>query len=207
MDKETFLKLLKQGRTGVQARTSEERRRRESERTNAEGTMQVIYVGDAAEVLNRIKTNHCTGNVEGSALRRNAAEAMGYRLRREKRPSGSIRIRIDLSDPQQGERKVSDYIRSGKWRVVICSDHQTANDLQLYVIEQLNQLLNRQRKGYRKNNLTLYQQLLQRLEKSPFVECTNFRGVKFGPGIYVFYHRYIPKQYIIKEAEGMSNVG
>lgn len=173
--------------------SSREKQRSKSERTSAGGTMQVIYVGDARDVLKRIKTNHCTGNVEGSALRRNVAEAMGYRLKREKRPSGSTRIRIDPPDSRQGEKRVSDYIRSGKWQVIICSNYQDANNFQWYVIEQLNPLLNRSRKVYQQNKLAPYQQLIKRLQESTFLHCSNFHGIESGPGVYVFYHQHIPK--------------
>jgi hypothetical protein len=39
--------------------------------------MFVIYVGDSKNVVNRIRTNHCSGNVEGSAMWRHIAEAKG----------------------------------------------------------------------------------------------------------------------------------
>ncbi|MDH5703703.1 MAG: hypothetical protein OEY99_05770 [Aigarchaeota archaeon] len=49
--------------------------------------MYVIYIGDSKDVLKQIKTNHCTGNIEASALRRHIAEALGYGLRHQKRSS------------------------------------------------------------------------------------------------------------------------
>ncbi|GAG41101.1 unnamed protein product, partial [marine sediment metagenome] len=89
---------------------------------------QIIYVGDTGSLLRRIKTNHCGGNVEGSALRQHVAEALGYNIKCEKRLSGNERKRIDLPNSQQGEKRVSDYIRSGEWRVIILDNYKIAND-------------------------------------------------------------------------------
>ena len=41
--------------------------------------MLCIYVGDSSNVMSRLLTNHCAGNVEGSAFREAVAKAMGYR--------------------------------------------------------------------------------------------------------------------------------
>ena len=70
--------------------------------------MQIIYIGDANNLLKRIKSNHSSGNVEGSALRQHIAEAMGYKLKSTKRPSGSTRIRIDSQEPRQGAPRTED---------------------------------------------------------------------------------------------------
>lgn len=157
--------------------------------------MQVIYVGDSKDVLNRIRTNHCNGNVEGSALRRYVAETMGYIIKREKRPGGSIRIRIALPDYNQGEIKVSNYIRNGRWRTILFDDYQMANDFQWYAIEKLRPLLNRKRKNYNQNMLSLYKRLLLQLKDSPLIECSNLHTVKSGPGVYVLYHLSAPHDF------------
>ncbi len=154
--------------------------------------MHVIYVGDARDVLKRIRTNHCSGNVEASALRRYVAESMGYDIRRERRPSGSTRLRIDLPDPRQGEIRISNYIRNGLWRVIVCDGYQLANDFQWYVIEQLRPLLNRIRQNYLQNKLPLYQQMLQQLVNSPLLNYSDLCRVESGPGVYVLYHQLKP---------------
>ena len=160
--------------------------------------MYVIYVGDSKDVLKRIKTDHCRGNVEASALRRHIAEALGYRLRHQKRPSGSTRTRIDLPDPKQGEKRVSNYIQTGRWRVILCPTYETAKDFQWYAIEKLNPLLNRDRKTYQENRTAMYQQLLQELIESPLLGCTSIDPeTRSGPGVYALYHQSMPRQYTI----------
>jgi len=47
--------------------------------------LMIIYVGDSKDVIKRIRTNHCKGNVEASALRKYVAEALGYRIKITKR--------------------------------------------------------------------------------------------------------------------------
>jgi hypothetical protein len=90
--------------------------------------LMIIYVGDAGDIIKRIKTNHCSGNVEGSALRSHVAEAIGYKIKSTKRSTGSTRYRIELPDPREGEKHVSDYIRSGEWRYVVCNSYAEAKD-------------------------------------------------------------------------------
>ncbi len=40
----------------------------------------VICVGGARNVLKRVCTDHCTGNVEGSKMRERIAEAKGFSI-------------------------------------------------------------------------------------------------------------------------------
>lgn len=154
--------------------------------------MRVIYVGDAGDVVRRILTNHCGGNVEGSALRKAVAEAMGYRLKRTRRPSGSIRVRIDLPNPREGERRVSEYLRSGKWRYVACCSYGEAHDFQWYVIERLKPLLNRVFRPWNHGRLQRYQSILVQLEEALALDCDQLRGKQSGPGVYVLFHTKIP---------------
>jgi hypothetical protein len=67
------------------------------------GNMSCIYVGDASNVINRILTNHCSGNVESSILREAVAQNMGFTITRIKRPSGSYKVRINLPIPKEGD--------------------------------------------------------------------------------------------------------
>lgn len=157
--------------------------------------MQIIYIGDANNLLKRIKSNHSSGNVEGSALRQHIAEAMGYKLKSTKRPSGSTRIRIDSQEPRQGEKKVSDYIRSGKWRIIILGNYKTANDFQWFAIDKLRPFLNRTRKDYNQTNITLYTSHLQNLTNSSLLDYEDVSNIKSEPGVYIFYHSSIPKEH------------
>lgn len=150
--------------------------------------MLCIYVGDSRDVIGRILTNHCAGNVEGSAFRKAVAEDMGYRTTGTRRPSGSMRVRLDLPNPRTGEATITQYVRSGGWRYVVCKSYDEAHDFQWYAIDHLAPLLNKDRKSWSKAQLSRYQQLLGLLKGSPLLSCGQVRGGQSGPGVYAFYH-------------------
>ena len=154
----------------------------------------VIYVGDSQNVINRILINHCRGNIGGSALRKHVAQAMGYEIKSTRRPSGSTRVQINLLNPREGESRVSNYIRSGEWRYIICDSCKEAHDFQWYAIEQLKPLLNKDFQSWDDNNLQKYQILLTQLRNSPASSCTQLKGMQSGPGVYVLYHKREPKR-------------
>jgi len=149
----------------------------------------IIYVGDARDVIRRILSNHYTGNVEASALRRAIAEEMGYPLRRTKRKSGSIRVRIDLPFPREQEKMISEYILNGEWKYVICESYSEAHDFQWYVIEQLKPLLNRKLKSWSPQRTRKYEYLLTKLLKSRSLSRSNLKKMQSGPGVYVLFHK------------------
>lgn len=155
--------------------------------------MFFIYVGDSKKnVINRILTNHCSGNVEGSGLREAVAQKMGIVIARIKRPSGNYKIRINLPIPKEGEDKISEYIRSGTWRYIICRSYDEAHDFQWFLIDQLEPILNKVRKPWKKENTKRYICLLNLLEISPILNYRQLRGRHSGPGTYVLYHEEIP---------------
>ncbi|UCH37177.1 MAG: hypothetical protein JSV76_05705 [Candidatus Bathyarchaeota archaeon] len=154
--------------------------------------MHIIYVGDSRNVYKRIRNNHCSGNVEASALRRYVAEALGFQIRRERRPIGSTRVRIDLPNPRQGEQAVTDYIRQGKWQILLLDHYDLAHDFQWYVIEKLNPFLNRECKNFQTQKSELYGNLIERLTKSSFINYRSLTKTSSKPGIYVLYHEQKP---------------
>lgn len=154
-----------------------------------------IYVGDAGDVVKRILTNHCSGNVEASALRRAVAEDMGYRLIRTRRQSGSIRVRIDLFNPRDGENMVSAYVQSGEWKYVICESYSEAHGFQWYVIAQLKPLLNRNFQPWNAQKTSRYQFLLHQLLMSEPLSYGMLRNKHSGPGVYVLFHKQMPKDF------------
>ena len=154
--------------------------------------MMIIYVGDSKDVYKRIRTNHCNGNVEASALRRYIAEAMGFKIRRQRRSSGSVRVRIGLPDPHKGESAISTYIYQGKWKILLLEDYTVAHDFQWYLIENLKPLLNREGRQYQTDKSQRYGGLMKQLTSSPFVDCNGLDNVYSGPGIYIFYHEQKP---------------
>ncbi|HEY3079939.1 MAG TPA: hypothetical protein VGM69_08535 [Chloroflexota bacterium] len=152
-----------------------------------------IYVGDSGDVLRRLTTDHGAGNVEASALRRHIAEEMGYELTRTKRASGNTRIRIAAPNERSGELRVTEYIRSGRWKYVLCASYDEASDFQWFVIERLNPLTNRRRGAWRRPELPRYEALLGALQASPPTEGGKLSGLKSGPGVYVLDHDRPPR--------------
>ena len=157
--------------------------------------MKIIYIGDANNLLKRIKSNHCSGNVEGSALRQHIAEAMGYNLKRTKRPSRTMRIRINSKEPRQAEKRVTSFIRNGKWRIITLSNYETAYDFQWFAIDKLRPLLNRKSKDYIQTNVALYTSFLKSLKNSSLLDYENVINIEPKPGVYIFYHTLNPKEY------------
>ena len=88
-----------------------------------------IYVGDGSKIGERIKNNHCNGNVEGFSLRKHIASNLGF----EKRP----RVKLNVPNPKVGENKISNYLQSGEWKYLICETAEIAKDFQFYVIQNL----------------------------------------------------------------------
>ena len=154
--------------------------------------MLVIYVGDARDVIKRVRSQHCGGNVEASALRKHIAVAKGYSLSTTRRASGSSRVRLALPDPNRGEQEISAYLRSGTWRFAICDSYEEAHDFQWYVIEQLNPLLNVSRKPWKVQHHARYAGLFGLLETIPGMNYSQLGAMRSGPGVYVLHHEVPP---------------
>jgi len=156
---------------------------------------KIIYVGDSSNVINRIIYNHCNGNVEASAFRKTIAELKGFKIVQEKRQSGSIRKRVSSEE----EKQISDYIHSGKWRYIICSSYNEAHDFQWFVIEKLDPPLNKNRKPWNKNFAERYEKLFKDLLNSPLYKYDELKEQlrqinNTGPGVYIFYHQFLPNE-------------
>ena len=146
--------------------------------------MIAIYVGDASNLRRRIR-QHSRGNVEGSALRKHVAEALGYGLARTRRPSGSTRVRIDAPDPRAAEQQVSNYIAGGAWRWVACTSKEKAQVLQWAAIEALGPVLNRDRRPPRADGRL--QELAAELASASAVPHPS-ADPPDSPGVYALYH-------------------
>lgn len=140
--------------------------------------MRVIYVGYSGNIYNRILNQHCSGNVRGSILRMHAARR--------------IADRAGIADPHDVENEVSDYIRDGKWKYVICRSPGEARDFKRYVICQYNPPLNVHRGPWNARNNTRYRRLLRRLESSAGFTCGSIGSKWTALGVCVFYHKSEP---------------
>jgi hypothetical protein len=155
-------------------------------------TALCVYVGDSRDVVRRLARDHSGGNVEGSALRSHVAEEMGYQLTRTRRPSGSVRVRIAAPNERSGELRVTQYIRAGAWKYVVCRTYDEASDFQWFAIERLNPLINRLRRDWRTSELARYDALLGTLEAGRLIEGGHLDNLESGPGVYVLYHNRPP---------------
>jgi len=151
--------------------------------------MKAIYVGDAKDVIKRIRTNHCNGNIEASALRKHIAKEKGYPIKTTPRSSGSLRVRLDIPDPHAGEQDITAYMKEGVWMFIFCNSYEEAHDFQWYVIEMLAPQLNADRKSWNMQYLTRYKSLFAELSNANSLSCDQLKDVtKSEPGVYVFYH-------------------
>ena len=152
----------------------------------------IIYVGDAKDVVQRIRSNHCSGNVEGSALRKAIASLRGYALSSTKRPTGTQKIRIDSTKSLGDEEVLSSYLASGFWKYVMCDSPEESRDFQWYVIEALTPVLNFRRQIWNSAATERYISLLRQLEQCTPLKCAALAKTKSGPGVYVFCHDQHP---------------
>lgn len=150
----------------------------------------IIYVGDSSRTRERIRRDHCSGNVYGSALRRHVAKALGYSLRPRNGGNGS---EIDLTDPSVGEAAVSTYIRGGRWRVIACRTVEESKDFQWFAVDRLKPQLNRDRKDWDRANEERYNELLRMLQEVPLQEWGRAAEDVPGPGVYVLEHEQLPR--------------
>ena len=148
-------------------------------------------MGDSRDVIKRIRYNHCSGNVEASALRRAVAESLGFPLRYSERKSGSIRIRLAMDNPRYGEEIISSYLSSGRWKYIICNNYKEAHDFQWYVIEKLKPILNKDSKQWDCVYKDLYGELFIQLENQVFMGLEELTDMKTGSGVYVLYHEFL----------------
>ena len=102
-------------------------------------------------------------------------------------------MRLDLPNSREGEKDISRYIRSGKWRYCLCDSPTEAIDFQWYVIEKLNPLLNVERRSWNQNFQGKYETLLKKLIASREFTCDELKIHPTGPGVYVLYHYVDPK--------------
>ena len=104
-------------------------------------------------------------------------------------------VRIDLPNPNEGEAKISSYIRSGKWKYVVCHSYAEAHDFQWYAISQLKPLLNKRIKPWDTSRSERYQELLTQMLKSQPLGCNELYGRPTGPGVYLLLHQHAPSEF------------
>lgn len=149
-----------------------------------------IYIGDGSKIRTRIRNQHCGGNVEGSSLRKHIAKAMGYTLTRFQRTNGSWKVRLELPDPLIGEQQITDYLRNGSWKYVICPPQISAKDFQFYAIQNIfpPPILNINQGEWQEHMLPLYQNMLEQLLNCPTHNNIETINIPNESGVYLFLH-------------------
>jgi hypothetical protein len=146
------------------------------------------YIGDSKSIRRRLTSEHCRGNINGSALRRHVATALGYQLSRVRRDSGKLKWKVDTENPRLAEQIISQYIRSGVWKHVVCQNADEAKDFQYYAIQSVNPLLNIDHGHWDGAQFQRYQQLLTELLASDEVTFQNLNTLPRSPGVYLLKH-------------------
>jgi hypothetical protein len=157
-----------------------------------------IYIGDGSRIMNRIKSQHCSGNVEGSSLRKHVANEMGFQLKKTQRENGNWRVRLDLPNPKIGESQITNYLRTGKWKFVICPIGVEAKDFQFYVIQNISPapILNINMGNWNEEMLNVYKGLLNKLESCPVHNYNQIINIPNESGIYLFIHEKNPNLFL-----------
>ena len=149
------------------------------------------YIGDSKRIKSRVR-QHCTGNVESSALRKTIAEKMGFEIHTTKRPSGSRKTSVH---PLSAEKLISEYIQSGTWKIIPCRTVEEAKDFQWYGIDKKRPPLNKYMQFWDENNESRYQILLDELLDSDFIEFESTLDISTEPGVYSLWHENTPSDF------------
>jgi hypothetical protein len=149
-----------------------------------------IYVGDGSKIGTRIKNQHCGGNVEGSSMRKLVARAMGYTFTQQRRLKGSWKVRLDLPNPSTGEKQITNYIRNGVWKYIVCPSTIDAKDFQFYVIQNIipAPILNINQGKWQEDMQPVYQNMLQQLLNCQAHNYDQSVNIPTEPGVYLFIH-------------------
>ena len=153
-----------------------------------------IYIGDGSKIMNRIRNQHCSGNVEGSSLRKHIANALGFQFMRVQRANGSWRVRLNLPNPIIGEQQITNYLRSGHWKYIICPTGIEAKDFQFYAIQNIipATLLNINQGQWDATKQNVYQGLLNQLINCNLYDYNQTIQIPNQPGVYLFVHNNEP---------------
>jgi hypothetical protein len=149
-----------------------------------------IYIGDGSKIKTRIRNQHCVGNVEGSSLRKHIAIALGLTLARQQRVNGTWRVRINLPNPLIGEQQITNYLRTGKWKFVVCPPGIDAKDFQFYAIQNIKPppILNINQGTWQVNMQAIYQEMLNQLLNCQAHNYDQTVNIPNEPGVYLFIH-------------------
>jgi hypothetical protein len=149
-----------------------------------------IYVGDGSKIGTRIKNQHCGGNVEGSSIRKLVARAMRYTFTQQRRIKGSLKVRLNLQNPSTGEKQITNYIRNGVWKYIVCPPTIDAKDFQFYVIQNINPtpILNINQGTWQVNMQAIYQEMLNQLLNCESHNYDQTVNIPNEPGVYLFIH-------------------
>ncbi len=155
-----------------------------------------IYIGDSSKIRTRIRNQHCGGNIEGSSMRKLVARNMGYTFTQERRINGSLKVRLNMPNPSSGEKLITNYIRFGVWKYVVCPPTIDAKDFQFYVIQNIipTPILNINHGNWQKDKGPIYQNMLQQLLNCAPHNYEETANIPDASGVYLFLHDKQPNK-------------
>ncbi len=156
-----------------------------------------IYIGDGSKIKTRIRNQHCSGNVEGSSLRKHVAKNMGYNLKITIREKGSKKTRLDISNPNDGENEINEYMHNGKWKYVNCISAAEAKDFQFFAIQKINPptLFNINKGSWDIKKTDRYEELFKILINCTPLSYDETKVIPNLPGVYLFLSDTEPKNF------------
>jgi hypothetical protein len=113
---------------------------------------------------------------------------MGFQLVKEQRENGTWRTRIGFPNPNDGEDRITNYVRTGKWKFIICPRGISAKDFQFYAIQHIFPipLLYIKQGVWDVSMLNTYQILLNQLEDCIALNYNQTTIIPNESGVYLF---------------------
>lgn len=155
-----------------------------------------MYVFRSNQILERLKVN-CSGNVNSSPFREAIALRMGIEIVKKMEPEEkTIVCRINNDKDHALERKISDYIKTGKWAWQAVNTEDDAKGFYRYAAEHLHPQLQHTQKHGKFHRESLYAQWLEDLKAFKKISCSNLGSIDFSSAaVGVFYHTALPEDF------------
>ncbi len=99
-----------------------------------------------------------------------------------------------MPTPLIGEQRITNYLRTGKWKFVVCPVGIEAKDFQFYAIQKIKPqpILNSNQGKWQVDMESIYSKLLNQLINSSNHSYDQTTNIPNEPGVYLFIHEYKP---------------
>lgn len=162
-----------------------------------------VYIGDSSNIRRRLTSEHCGGNINGSALRRHVATKLGYELYQVRRKSGTLKWVLNTENSRLAEQIISQYIRGGAWKHVVCQNAVEAKNFQYYAIQSVNPFLNVDHGHWDEAQIQRYQELLIELLASDEITFHNLNTLPRSSGVYLLKHDLGVQEFQLENAHNI----